>query len=135
MTAAATLTITSEPESLPTMRAWLREALAHHGVRPEAIAGLVVAAGELCTNAIKHAYAGRPGEPIHLSVTSVPAGVVVEIEDFGRPFDPARYREPDLDELAESGLGIHLVRSLTDEASFDIARPRGTRWTLVSRRG
>jgi serine/threonine-protein kinase RsbW len=123
--------MTSEADSLAPMRAWLREALSGHGLQGAAIAQLVVAVGELCSNAINHAYDGRPGQQIHVSVASEPGRVVVEVEDFGRPFDPERYTAPDLDQAAERGVGLYLVRALTDDASFDVARERGTRWTLV----
>ena len=115
-----TLALTSDPEQLARMRAWLRRVL--------------TAVGELCTNAIKHAYGGGGGQPIHLTVTAFEDRLVVEVEDFGRPFDPARYVPPDLDARPEHGVGLFLARSLVDSLAPDVARPRGTRWVLVKYR-
>jgi two-component sensor histidine kinase len=80
-------------------RAGFEVVVANDGQDALAIGGLLVAVGELCGNAIKHAYEVAPAS------------------------------------RSACRLGLHLVRSLTDEASFDVARPRGTRWTLLSRRG
>jgi anti-sigma regulatory factor (Ser/Thr protein kinase) len=33
--------------------------------------------------------------------------------------------------MNESGVGLYIVKRLADEFSFDLARERGTRWTLV----
>ncbi len=49
--------------------------------------------------------------------------ITVEIEDDGRAFDPFDAPPPDLtssiEERAIGGLGVHLVRSLTDDASYE----------------
>ena len=46
----------------------------------------------------------------------------IEFRDFGRPFDPLQAPPPDLDRPAGErpigGLGIHLVRSLTDRVEY-----------------
>jgi len=128
---ADTLVIMSESEELARVRSWLGEQLARRGVDEHAQSALQVAVGELATNSIKHAYGGRGGQPIHISVTSRDDGVVIHVEDFGRPFDPTTYRQPNLDEMNESGVGLYIVKRLADEFSFDLARERGTRWTLV----
>jgi len=126
-----TLVITSESRQLARVRVWLGEQLARRGVDAHTQSALQVAVGELATNSIKHAYGGRAGEPIHISVASRDDGVVIQVEDFGRPFDPRGYRQPDLSEMNESGVGLYIVKRLADEFSFDLARERGTRWTLV----
>jgi serine/threonine-protein kinase RsbW len=128
------LTITSDSSELARVRAWLRQALAAHGLPAEAQSGLQVAVSELAANAIKHGYEGMLGQPIYITLESHQDRVVIQIEDFGKPFDPREYRGPDLDTPAESGLGLYLVRRLADEFSFDVARSRGTRWTLVKYR-
>jgi anti-sigma regulatory factor (Ser/Thr protein kinase) len=128
---AESLDITSEATQLARARAWIASTLERHQVPREDRVALVTAAGELCANAIKHAYAGAPGHRIHLTVRVATDRSVVEVEDFGRPFDPSRYVEPDLDSAPERGLGLFIVRRLTDECSFDTERTRGTRWTLV----
>ena len=123
--------MSSEAQHLARLREWLREELAGLGVEREARAALVLAVGELCANSIEHAYEGRGGQPIHVSIRGFEDRLVLEVEDFGRAFDATRYVKPDLDALPDHGLGIHLVHRIADSVSVDVRRERGTRWTLV----
>ncbi len=129
--ATSTLVITSESEELPRVRAWLRTELTALGFDSSEQSGLQVAVGEITSNSIKHAYEGRSGQPIRLSVEPRGDCVVIQIEDFGKQFDPSRYRDPNLDEMNEGGMGLYIARQLADEFSFDLARERGTRWILM----
>ena len=126
--------MSSEAEGLAGLRAWLRGALGDLGVERAVQAELVLAVGELCANSIEHAYEGRAGQPIHVSVAGHADRLVIEVEDFGRAFDRSRYTEPDLDSLPDHGLGIHLVHRIADSVAVDVAREAGTRWTLVKYR-
>jgi serine/threonine-protein kinase RsbW len=125
--------MTSDPAMLADMRAWLRTALRQAAVPAEAEAGLVTAVGELCSNAIRHAYGGAAGGAIRLAVHRTADRLEIEVEDFGEPFDPGGYRAPDLATAPVRGLGLHIARTLADELRCDVGRPRGTRWTLVKR--
>jgi serine/threonine-protein kinase RsbW len=127
----STFSMTSEAEHLLRLRKWLREELAGHGVPKQDQPNLLLAVGELCANSIQHAYEGRAGQPITVSVRSSDDSVVIEVEDFGKPFDADRYESPNLEAVPESGYGIFLVRTIADSLSIDVARERGTRWTMV----
>ena len=127
-------TLSSEARDLARLREWLRAEMAGLGVERETRAALVLAVGELCANSIEHAYEGRGGQPIHVSIEGFEDRLVLEVEDFGRAFDAARYVAPDLDALPDHGLGIHLVHRIADSVSVDTRRTRGTRWTLVKYR-
>ena len=126
--------MSSEAEHLLGLRRWLRTELERLGVDRSTQSALVLAVGELCANSIEHAYEGRGGEPIHVSVRGFDDRLLIEVEDFGRAFDPARYVEPDLDSVPDHGLGIHLVHRIADSVAIDVQRQRGTRWTLVKYR-
>ena len=127
----STFSMTSEAEHLLRLRKWLREVLAGHGVPKQDQPNLLLAVGELCANSIQHAYEGRAGQPITVSVRSSDNSVVIEVEDFGKPFDADRYESPNLEAVPESGYGIFLVKTIADSLSIDVARERGTRWTMV----
>ena len=126
--------MTSEAEHLLRLRKWLREELIGHGVPKQEQPNLLLAVGELCANSIQHAYEGRGGQPIKVSVRSSDDSLVIEVEDFGKPFDADEYETPDLDALPDSGYGLFLVKTIADSLSFDVARERGTRWTMVKYR-
>ena len=128
---ADSFTFASEPELLGSMRSWLRQQLAGHGLPRRDESALVVAAAELCTNSIRHAYSGAKGQPIRVRVETFEDRVVIEVEDFGKAFNVAEYVAPDLDSMPEHGLGLYLVKQIADRLSFDVAREHGTRWTLV----
>jgi serine/threonine-protein kinase RsbW len=127
----STFSMTSEAEHLLRLRGWLCEELAGHGVPKQDQPNLLLAVGELCANSIQHAYEGRAGQPITVSVRSSDDSVVIEVEDFGKPFDADRYESPNLEAVPESGYGIFLVKTIADSLSIDVARERGTRWTMV----
>lgn len=132
--AEGTFVLTSEPQHLAGLREWLRGELTRHKVEQREQFGLQVAVGEICSNSIKHAYAGRGGKPIHVSVRGNDDRLVIEVRDFGKKFDPQSYRPPDLEAVVEGGIGLHLVRQFVDELSYDVTQEQGTRWTLVKHR-
>lgn len=132
--AGSTFSMTSEAEHLVRLRKWLRDELAGHGVPKQEQSNLLLAVGELCANSIQHAYEGRGGQPIQVSVRSSDDSLVIEVEDFGKPFDADGYETPDLEAIPESGYGLFLVKTIADSLSFDVARERGTRWTMVKYR-
>jgi len=83
---------------------------------------LNVVLDEAVSNAINHGYdAGVRGE-IAVRLRRAPGGVLIEVEDDGRPFDPLQAPPPDLTLSLErrpiGGLGIHLIRNLMDEVSY-----------------
>lgn len=91
---------------------------------------------ELFTNVIN--YGGCPGEAVQIDFVSEPGRLTIEMADSGRPFDPL-VDTPDADTMspvedrAIGGLGVHLVLTMMDEASY---RRDGNlnRLTLVKRR-
>ena len=128
--AGSTFFMTSEAEHLLHLRKWLRDELVGHGVPEQEQPNLLLAVGELCANSIQRAYEGKGGHPINVSVRSSAESLIIEVEDFGKPFDPEHYEAA----LPESGYGIFLIKTIADSLSIDVARERGTRWTMVKYR-
>ena len=91
---------------------------------------------ELVTNCIKYGYDNPNGHTIDM-VFSVDGRVLtIEVIDDGNPFNPLEAPKPDLSSPIENrkvgGLGLHLLRELSDEASYE--RRDGTnRLTLLKR--
>ena len=132
--AKGTFSMTSEAGELVRLRKWLREELEGHGVPRPDQSNLLLAVGELCNNSIQHAYEGQSGKPIRVSVRSSDEALTIEVEDFGKPFDAEQYEAPNLEAVPEHGYGLFLVKTIADNLSVDIARERGTRWTIVKYR-
>jgi serine/threonine-protein kinase RsbW len=88
----------------------------------EELSDLKLALTEACTNSVQHAY--RNGEGIVEIVYELHADrVVVEVTDDGEGFVPSESRPPQTEELIEGGLGIAIIRALSDE--FEIGERSG----------
>jgi serine/threonine-protein kinase RsbW len=78
---------------------------------------------EAVTNAIKHAYAGHPGNTVEVRVSTQADRLILQICDSGQAmtcdisqtfdFDPT-----DIPNLPEGGMGLFLMYSLMDEVSY-----------------
>ena len=127
MTAEATLRIPSEAGQLAQVRAFVRDATVALGAPASVTDDLVQAVDEAVCNVIVHGYAGSAGE-IEIDAERVDGAIRIRILDRGPAFDPTAAPPPDLTVPPRGrkpgGMGIHLVRSGTDEVQYR-ARPGG----------
>jgi anti-sigma regulatory factor (Ser/Thr protein kinase) len=83
---------------------------------------LRLALEEAFVNVVRYAWEGGQ-HTAHLRLAREGGAVVAILEDDGRPFNPldAPPFDPDapLEERREGGMGIHMVRSLTDEQTYE----------------
>jgi serine/threonine-protein kinase RsbW len=122
-------------EDLAAVRAFVtnvcREAAASTDVRE----ALVLAADEVCSNIVRHAYPRDAPGPVRFDV-SIAEAAVLTITDEARPFDPTDVPAPDfgapVSTRAIGGLGIYLVRKMMDDLRYE-RRPTGNRVTLMKR--
>jgi len=81
-----------------------------------------VALDELLANELSHGMTGREAGLVSVEVELDKNRVTVTITDDGEPFDPFAQAAPDttlsVDDRPIGGLGIHLVRELMDEVSY-----------------
>jgi len=95
-----------------------------HGIAADEASRILILLEELLTNLMKYGYPDR-AEPGQAEIVLVLNGSRLEIEfiDDGCAFDPFAGAPPNLDEPLEArqvgGLGLHLLRSLTDEARYE----------------
>ncbi|MEG9862852.1 MAG: ATP-binding protein [Parvularculales bacterium] len=95
---------------------------------------------ELVTNIVSYGYDGDEGgsHAIEVEIDSGAESVTVEVMDNGRAFDPlAEAPLPDLTSSVEErqvgGLGVHLVRTMSDEVRYERKGDKNC-LTLVKRR-
>ncbi len=128
------LVLQSDPAQLRGFRQRLRALLVKAGLPEKSRQEVLVAVGEGCTNAIRHAYSGKPGRRIRVTVVQRAGKLVIKIRDFGRKIDLSRLQTPELPPKKGGGLGVHLMRTLMDEMGYNTGHRRGNELILVKRR-
>jgi anti-sigma regulatory factor (Ser/Thr protein kinase) len=103
------LMMPAQPWSLKTIRDAMRRWLVTVGARPRVITDLLIAVGEACTNAVKHAYGPQRGM-VSVYLELQPPDVVATVEDTGR------WRRP---RGEHRGRGTLFMRSCADEVRID----------------
>jgi len=84
------------------------------------------AVDEAMTNILRHAYGGRPDQPIVLTCSHVRVeldgkphlGLEIVLEDQGGPADPAKMRGRELEEIKPGGLGLRFIHESMDVVEF-----------------
>ena len=118
MTNAFRMTIGADRGEIARVNAAFAKFAERHALPAPVRRSLQIALDELLTNTIDYGAVGQatveleaPGDRVTLRLT-----------DDGRPFDPFARAAPDtslpLEERRIGGLGIHLVRGLMDEVSY-----------------
>lgn len=92
---------------------------------------------ELITNVVSYGYEDSGEHEIRVTLTEREGALEVVLEDDGAAFDPlSEAPEPDLGASVEErrigGLGVHFVKSLMDEVSYE-RRGGRNRLTLIQR--
>ncbi len=94
-----------------------------HGVPPDARRSLQVVLDDLLANVVLHGLAAREGGQAVVDVALAGDAITVSVSDNGPPFDPLARAAPDttlsIDDRKIGGLGIHLVRKMMDEVSYE----------------
>jgi serine/threonine-protein kinase RsbW len=135
---SAVVRIPADVEQLAQVRRFTRERAGASGLGGRALEDLVCAVDEGATNMIVHG-ARDGGGPIEVEVRRQGEAVVVRLRDRAPVFDPTGRPEPNLDAPLEArrlgGMGVHLMRTLTDEFRHVARRGGGNVVTLVKRLG
>ncbi len=124
------LDLRSDPDSLCNVRPQVRDwALAHSWSEQQADE-IVLALSEALSNVIRHAYHGERGHRILVHMAAMDdcqqgPGVEIRVRDFGRHTDPAQIRGRDLDDVRPGGLGVHIIRAMTNSAQYQQAEGGG----------
>lgn len=94
--------------------------------RPDIAFSATICLEELITNTIEHGLCNSPDHSIRVRIMRGPDGLEISVKDDAPAFDPFHDAPlPDLNADVETravgGLGLHIVRTLMDEAwaSYD----------------
>jgi len=127
------LELQSRPELLAPVRAMVVSLAERFGFDDIEVGHLALAVDEALANVIRHGYESRPDGRIWIAIRLIesPAPTFrIEIEDEGRQVDPEQITPRDLDDVRPGGLGVHIMREVTDACDFEARTPRGMRLVL-----
>ena len=119
----AAITLSAEHVELIRLQAFADEFACGRGLPDDERSRLLVILEELFTNAVTHGHGPHSaGGNIIVALRWRMSCLRISFIDDGPPFDPLAFGAPDLDAAGEKrpigGLGIHLVRSLVDQARY-----------------
>ena len=109
------------PQELPGALDGVEASCRDGGLALETALEVRLVAEEMLTNVVKYAHVTSE-QRVELRLTVSSDTVRMEFRDAGPPFNPLDVPPPDLqgraDERAVGGLGVHIVKSLVDEATY-----------------
>jgi anti-sigma regulatory factor (Ser/Thr protein kinase) len=117
------LQLPAELDHLPIFLDHVRQTAQAAGLADAQGTRLELAVEEALVNVFNHAYARQDSPGAVTCKVGIEAdGLTVEIVDEGPPFDPLARPDPDttleLEQRQPGGLGIFMIRELTDEVRY-----------------
>ena len=103
-------------------------------VRPlsdETLSDLKLALTEACTNSVRHAYREGRGGQVEIVYQIEPDRLIVEVTDEGQGFEPSNVAGYGNGDLNEGGLGIAIIRAVSDEVEIGTRESGGSRLRFV----
>ena len=116
------LKLLAKVEHLPQWMQCVTDYAQEQGLPAKRIREIELALEEALVNVCQYAYSEETGEVRVTCTVDVQQRFIIEIVDWGRPFDPLSLAAPALtDDLANrqvGGLGVFLIRRLMDDVSY-----------------
>ena len=116
------LTLASDPGASGDASEWARALAEGHGLDEDRIYALDTCVVELVSNIVDHGYAGAAGD-IRLQLDLGNSAAILTLFDRAPEFDPLSVPPPvkpaSIEEAQVGGLGIHLVRSMSDRCQYE----------------
>lgn len=110
-------------ESLERIASFIRAEAETTQLSHSDIFAVETAVDEAVSNIIEHAYQGEESGEIVCTCLTNSEGIMVTLEDTGRPFDPRNIPEPNLNvplrNRSEHGLGVYMMRKWMDEVRYE----------------
>ena len=119
---AVRLTIPAKAEYIMLGRLALTSLARLRPLSDEELSDVKLALTEACSNSVRHAYDDGAGM-VEILYELHTDRLVVEVADGGYGFVPPEERASDPEELSEGGLGIAIIRALSDE--FEVGERSG----------
>ena len=126
---------TGHYEILEEIGAFLQEAVSDSRLSESDRYALQLAVDEAATNIIEYAYRDQDQGTIDLTVNQTPEKVVIILHDDGVAFNPDGVPQYDhdvsLEDMAERGAGLHLIKTIMDDVTFKFDERKGNTLLMV----
>ena len=126
--------IEADLKNLKEVRSFILNSGNTLGVKNDTLGDLCLVVDEAVTNIILHGYDDRDGN-VDIQMERDGDSVVISIRDTAKSFDAADVETPHLEtslrEREFGGMGVFLIRKLTDEAEFRTLQGGGNELRLV----
>jgi serine/threonine-protein kinase RsbW len=130
------LSVKASLDNLQIVRQYITRTAERLGVNDEALGDLLLVVDEAVTNVVIHGYGETEGQ-VELHMEADGDAVIIRIRDRTESFDPSHVGVPQLDTALKDrpfgGMGIFLIRKMTDEAEFLPRSGGGNEIRLVKR--
>lgn len=136
MKIAATLTVEADIYQLEALRKFIEETASSLINNTDALDDLILALNEAVTNVLVHGYRNTSGL-IRIVVGTTAESLITILYDRAPPYDPTRTPAPDttlpLEKRKPGGLGVHMMRHLTDEMYYRRTADGENELTLIKK--
>jgi len=113
------LDLLSDPAAIAPARRAVEAFATQHGFGDRAVSEIGLCFNEAVANIIRHAYEGRPGQPIAIDCHVDASGLTLSLRDWGNGRVPDMHRDPPDPALLEpGGLGLPCLKQLLDKVEF-----------------
>lgn len=130
------LRVESDTDRLAEVRAFVRDAVAGFGGSKRVADDLVQAVDEAVCNVMLHGYGHEPGA-IEIEAALRDRSIEIRLLDRAPTFDPTAAPVPETSRPPVArrpggmGVGVHLLRTMTDEVRHHVRPDGGNELTLV----
>lgn len=93
--------------------------LLSEGITEEEVYMMKLAIAEAASNIIKHSYCFECDKPIEYEIYKDKEKYNFILRDYGRHVELSGIKSRELDNYKESGLGVHLIKSIMDEVKYE----------------
>ena len=115
------LSVKASLDNLQVVREYITRAARRLGVNDQALGDLLLVVDEAVTNVVIHGYGDREGQ-VELHMEAELDAVIIRIRDRAETFDPSHVDAPQLDTDLQDrpfgGMGIFLIKKMTDQVEF-----------------
>ncbi len=122
-----TFRVPSDLAEVPAAADRIKAAWAMMGIGEDEAIALEICVVEAVTNAIEHAYGGKPGNWVDVTTWLTGATLTTQVRDLGTAMDtkrlasakPLDFDPDDIEALPERGMGLSIMTQVMDEVTYE----------------